>query len=438
MQKQYELWYEFEKEMNSSNLTTHKKQVLNKFKGLNTIAFILEAIYNPYIKYYVSDKALLKLTEIDSNKVNQKVVEGFQLTTLLEALSKRVITGHEALHTSKYFIDNCGYGDIVTKILSRDSKLRVATTLINEAYPGLIETFEIQLAEKYDPKRIDFENEQWFASRKLDGVRSLCIIDYKGEIIFKSKSGKLFKTLQVLIDLLKPLGLKDVVLDGEICLVDENGNESFNGIMSEITRKDHTIKSPKFIMFDILSYTDFSRGATYHVLNERYANLVHFMTWSKLSERNFEALLHEEVKSFDDIEKWMGYSAAGKWEGVMLKKNVPYQAKRTFDMLKCKKMHDTECKIVGYEMGFLRVIVDGKEVDEEMLSAVIVEYGNSTTRVGSGFSFEERRLYYKEPEQLMGKDMTVQYFEATKDKKGNDSLRFPVKKHIYLSGKRDV
>lgn len=405
-----------------------------KYKDLTTIAFILEAIYNPYIKYNVSDKALLKMKEINESKVNQEVVNGFKLTTLLIALSSRRITGHEALHTAKYFIDNCGYGDIVFKILARDSKLRVATTLINEAYPGLIETFEIQLAEKYDPKRIDFENEIWLASRKLDGVRCLCLIDHEGEIIFKSKSGKLFKTLQVLYDILKPLGLKNVALDGEICLVDENGNESFNGIMSVITKKDYTIPTPRFIMFDILSYDDFLKGSTEHVLSQRYSNLIHFVLAYGLPALNFEALLHEEVESFEDIEKWMAKSAEGKWEGVMLKKNVPYQAKRTYDMLKCKKMHDCECKIVGYEMGPISVIVNDQSVEEEMLSAIIVEYGNSTTRVGSGFNLEQRRKYYLNPEILIDNIVTIQYFEETKNKKGEDSLRFPVFK--FNHGKR--
>ena len=35
----------------------------------------------------------------------------------------------------------------------------------------------------------------------------------------------------------------DFVLDGEICLIDEFGNDDFQGIMKEIKRKDHTIQN---------------------------------------------------------------------------------------------------------------------------------------------------------------------------------------------------
>jgi ATP-dependent DNA ligase len=43
-----------------------------------------------------------------------------------------------------------------------------------------------------------------------------------------------------------------MVFDGEVCIVDENGVEDFQGIMKEIKRKDHTIKNPKYKVFDYL------------------------------------------------------------------------------------------------------------------------------------------------------------------------------------------
>jgi DNA ligase-1 len=77
-------------------------------------------------------------------------------------------------------------------------------------------------------------------------------------------------------------------------------------------------------------------------------------------------------------------------------------------------------------MGPQRVIVDGHEIEEEMLSALIVEHRGCQVRVGSGFTIEERRLYYREPERILGQQVTVQYFEETVDQDGNHSLRFPV------------
>jgi len=43
-------------------------------------------------------------------------------------------------------------------------------------------------------------------------------------------------------DEVKKLNFRDIVLDGEVCLMN-NGKEDFKGIMKEIRRKDHTIQN---------------------------------------------------------------------------------------------------------------------------------------------------------------------------------------------------
>jgi DNA ligase-1 len=50
-------------------------------------------------------------------------------------------------------------------------------------------------------------------------------------------------------------------------------------------------------------------------------------------------------------------------------------------------------------------------------------------KVGSGFTHEQRLKHVGE--NIVGKLITVQYFEETKNDKGGISLRFPTVKHIY-------
>jgi hypothetical protein len=58
--------------------------------------------------------------------------------------------------------------------------------------------------------------------------------------------------------------------------------------------------------------------------------------------------------------------------------------------------------------------------------------------VGSGISKEQRILWRKDPSKIIGKEVTIQYFEETMDSKtGMFSLRFPVLKHVY-DKKREV
>ena len=75
------------------------------------------------------------------------------------------------------------------------------------------------------------------------------------------------------------------------------------------------------------------------------------------------------------------------------------------------------------------------EAEVEMLSHVIIEHKGCDVGVGSGFSQEERKLYFKNPELIIGKTITVQYFEETINQDGCHSLRFPVVKHIYENGR---
>ena len=70
-----------------------------------------------------------------------------------------------------------------------------------------------------------------------------------------------------------------------------------------------------------------------------------------------------------------------------------------------------------------------------MLSNVIIEHKGCDVGVGSGFDQAERRKYFKNPELIVGKTITVQYFEETLNQDGCHSLRFPVVKHIYENGR---
>ena len=66
------------------------------------------------------------------------------------------------------------------------------------------------------------------------------------------------------------------------------------------------------------------------------------------------------------------------------------------------------------------------------------KYVVTPDEVGSGISKEQRIAWYEDPARIVGKTVTIQYFEETKDSKtGEYSLRFPILKYMYES-ERDV
>jgi DNA ligase-1 len=310
--------------------------------------------------------------------------------------------------------------------------------MINKIVPGLIPTFDVALADTYKDstkKKVNFKEDSWYVSRKLDGVRCIAYIDESGEPKFFSRAGKEFDTLGKVAEQLKKHNLRKVVLDGEICMVDENGDEDFQGIIKEIKRKDHTIQNPKFLVFDILHQDEFDNKTSDRIFSERMDELELFF-----DTYDFEGFISQVdqfyVENEEDLQDHMDTAVQYGWEGLMLRKDAPYQGKRSSDIMKVKKFFDAEYVVIETENAVNRVIVEGREVEEEMLRNVVIMHKGNRVQVGSGFNQEQKRYYYQHPEEIIGKTINVQFFEETTDQNGDHSLRFPVIKAVYENGRQ--
>ncbi len=92
---------------------------------------------------------------------------------------------------------------------------------------------------------------------------------------------------------------------------------------------------------------------------------------------------------------------------------------------------DAEYIVENIIMDNMRFLEDGQDIERETLASVIIEHKNNKVKVGSGFSKEQREFYYKHPDEILGKTITVQYFEETKNQEGGISLRFPTIKCVH-------
>ena len=418
---------QFINQSNSSNSNTHKLDTIKVFSDNEDIKRGFVYTYDPYKQYYVTSKTCIKRNDL----VSSLDTTSRNLYDILDMLNDREITGHDAIKLVNAFVrDHKEHEDLIWKIIDGNLKTRSTVSMINKIIPGLIPTFDVALASKYEPKNCDFENERWFASRKLDGVR--CIIRKEGNKINAfSRAGKEFTTLQrVLDDVAKMPG--DFILDGEICIMDESGNEDFQGIMKEIKRKDHTIRNPKYIVFDYLTLEEFDSKKGEQSLSNRIRTAI-TNCWGV--DNTLSVLEQEKVKDVEHLSELISDADKNGYEGIMLRKDCGYQGKRTKNLLKCKQFHDAEYKVIDLDFDTNRVIVDGKEVEEMMLRNVIIEHKGNKVSVGSGFSHEEKRYYYENPSKLLNKTITVQYFEESINQSGEHSLRFPTVKMIYENGR---
>ena len=426
--KELKLTQEFVDKSNSTNSNTDKLNVIKEYSNQPDVLKTLQYTYDTFKQYYVTSKNCKKRSDLVLPFGPYK-----DIFSLLDALSSRKITGHSAIEAVNTFVEeNKEYEELIWNIIDRNLKTRSTVSMINKVVPGLIPTFDVALAQAYDDKtkkKVDW-NDGWYASRKLDGVRCLTVIDESGNVNFYSRAGKEFTTLDSLKPSIQKLGLTNMVFDGEVCMVDENGNEDFQGIIKQIKRKDHTIEKPFYYIFDLLTIKEFSDKESITTLSERLETARAYVM-----NDDYIGVLQQILADDMVMETMMEKSKREGWEGLMLRKDTTYKGKRSADILKVKKFYDDEYVVVDLENAINRVIVNGKEVEEMMLKNVVIEHKGSRVQVGSGFSHEQKRYYYENPKEILGKQITVQYFEETQNQHGEHSLRFPVIKAVYETGR---
>ena len=417
------------RDLRATSSTIDKQNIISDYTSPNTASSnftknILLYTYHPFWQYNVTSASLKK-----KNNLRGKVYNN--LFDLLDDLKSRNISGHDAIGAINTFIDSFSdYEELIHCIIDKDLKTRAGDKIINKAIPDHIPEFSVALADKYESKIVDWKD-GWYVSRKIDGVRCVAIVDNNGDATFYSREGKEFYTLDVIAGGIKALNVTNVVFDGELCLVDDKGNEDFQGIMKQIKKKDHTIPNPSYKMFDIISHDEFysKKGHSNKPYSIRSSNLTEVM--KKNTCVCLTVLDQEKVKDDDHFQEWVKKSSKLKWEGLMLRADSPYKGKRSKDLLKVKKFFDDEYTVIDVKTGPFRYVKNSKEAEEIMLSAVVIQHKGYTVDVGSGFSIEQRKEFYADPSKILGKIVTVQYFEQTKNQDGGISLRFPTLKYIH-------
>lgn len=395
---------------------------------------------NYYIKKFIEPSGAGEMTIEDNYQV---------FHNMLDALNKRVVIGNAAIEfvSNTIALYSLKDQDVLYRILDRNLKIGISRDNFNKISGGAIDKFTVALAKKLDEvKGVDILDGTWYVSRKLDGCRCIIICenttDAAGELTqtieFKSRQGKTFTTLSNLIPdvklLFSPYENGKWVLDGELCIVDENGDEHFDWVMKEITRKNHTIQNPCYKAFDLLSWEEFTESIPSRPFSERYETLWNHCNFAKPYMIN--VVEQELIKNQEVLDKWQDRVIKGNWEGLMVRKgDSVYEGKRTKNLLKIKAMQDAEYIVEDVIMGKV-TYNEGGSKEYDAASALVIRHRGSEVKVGSGLSKEQRLRWFDHPEEIIGKTVTIQYFEETMDSKtGEPSLRFPVLKYIYEDGR---
>jgi len=437
MNEDLRLLEKFVKEANTTNSVNEKIEIIKKYPELRKM---FRYVYDEQIQFGVTGKNVMKKGICDKSRFTD-------IYDLLDALASRELTGHDALGQVNGFIeanglavaDPYGFANLIYGIIDKDLKTRTDSSLINKALPNCVPTFDVALAHVYEDhiKKVNFEEGTWWASRKMDGLRLITIVDSNSNARFFSRTGKEFFTLSKLGSEIKAAGVIDIVFDGELCMIDSDGKETFKGIVKQARQKDHTIENPMYMIFDCLGPDEFWAKKSDRDFVERYHTLHSFMGGK--SFKYIKKVEQTRVKSNAHFKELRKNALANQWEGLVIRKNVGYEGKRTNNLLKAKYFKDAELTVKAIVTGPFRTTskVTGLEETIDTLSAVTVDYKGFEVNVGSGFSLDERKEFYANPELIVGKIINVRYFGETTNDKGTLSLQFPT--YCWLYGdERDV
>ena len=426
--------YEIITKIASTSGSNDKKSILRENMS-PTLKLIFEDTYGPqkfYIKKFEPNGDVGHLSiDIDYGTFHCMLVD----------LVTRTVTGDKAyqkLQETVALFDSWSQ-EILCKIIDRNLKVGISLDNFLDVVGEKQSKFEVALAENLNKvKGVDPIDGTYFVSRKLDGVRCVCFINKEWvdnkvtyNIHFKSRQGKPILTLNKLI---KPIErfmenatFGNWVLDGEICIMDEYGNENFHGLMKEVTRKDHTIENPRYNVFDMLLLEEFNGVQESVKFSQRLDTLYsldHYIPCIKI-------LQQERVTSQKILDAWIETAKQNNWEGCMLRRDMPYKRGRSKDLLKIKQFVTNDY--------YVKKIVTGKATYNEggskeynVVSSLVIEHKGNDVYVGSGISKEQRIRWFDHPEEIINSYIRVKYFEETIDSKtGQFSLRFPTLDYVY-------
>lgn len=410
--------------LKETNSTKDKELILSKYKGFKEIEKFLYYLYNPHLKYGISES---KLDEIEGSMKNAK--EEFVFPDLYSFLVHLSISNindslRDQIGILLNLIEDKKIKELIKCLLIKDLKVGLGIKTVNKVFKDLIPTHEVQLAKKYEPGKTKLKD-KFFVTEKLDGIR--CTAYFEGnELKIKTRQGKnitgLVEIEKVLMDN-KDIW-KEYILDGELLSIDSTPEDVYKHTMEKVQNKNERKTGIEFRVFDIVPLADFLDKKSEVPYSFRRKVLSYLKENFTIFDSEFLTMVPLLYSGQDEnvilpiLDKVV---AEGK-EGLMINLDKPYEFKRTSNLLKVKKMHSMDLEIVGFEEG------TGK--NKNNLGALLVDFKGNKVGVGSGLTDWLREDMWNNKSKYLNRIAEIQYFEVSKDKNGIESLRFPVFKCI--------
>lgn len=410
---------DFVSEINAENGRLYKQSVLTKYNTDVVVKKFLRFAFDPFIQFGVGQKKLAKNLPYCNNAAVMSTLG------LLEYLQLHNTGSDYDVAHAQTVINRISEMDteaaaLLTSIICKDLSIGVDSKTINKCMGNVISTFEVQLANKYFDKP-DYVNGKEFAiTEKLDGCRIIAI-KHNSKINFYTRAGQEYTGLVDLEAEMQEFLPDNIALDGEITVYNYGSMKSKEAYKAttKIVRTDGEKHGVVMRVFDAMTADEWINQQCDKTYKQR-RHMLGMMFHTHHTFDFFKVLpvlyLGSDVSKITEL---LQEAINQDQEGVMINiADAKYEWKRTNNLLKVKKMKDMDLRVIGVEEGEGRL--------KDTLGALKVHYKGNEVWVGSGFTDDQRHWIWEHRADMVGRIVSVQYFETTTNADGKESLRFPV------------
>ena len=372
----------------------------------------------------------------------------------------REITGNAAIERLRDILSNAEEPEVVERLIKRDARCSVNSTLLNKVFPNLIPEIPCMLAQPMNEKTLKNIKFPAFSQLKADGMRCIAFITSNNVRMFSRNGTEIIceplKNTLMTIGQIEENLLSDnvtLMLDGELICYKDNkllDRKTSNGICNKVlkgTASENELNLIQMQLWDIVRVDSNTfnplEDKSYEKRLEDLYSILNTNSCSKL-----EVIPTEVVNSMEEALEHFQKMLSQGLEGTILKnQDAKWSNTRSKDLVKLKEENTIDLLVVDIE--------EGSGDFEGGLGAIICETSDKKlrVRVGTGFSFEDRgfvndlsngKKVVKQIKSLeevsknyLGKIVEVKYNQIIKSK-GKDEMSLFLPRLVCVRNDKDT
>jgi hypothetical protein len=414
-----------------------KMEILKRHKDNELLQKVLYLALSRRVKFYIK--------EIPSFAYTCKDLPLSQVLEGLDVLSRRVVTGHDAIDHLSEMLSDLHPDDayVLERVIEKDLKIGMGTTLTNKIFPKLIEETPYMGAKSYDEKYVRdiLKDGSALSQLKMDGRYANAIIR-DGSVELESRQGEI--THLEGSTLVKELEkFPDCVLNGELTIGGMNRYKA-NGIVASLVSIGDKIHRGENVTKEISEFEKKNSIGYQEALNR-----IHYTVWDRITvEQYFDAqskvpystrlaqlnliiveleptrislVEGEYVSTVEEVMMHFQKMLKEGEEGTILKAlNKGWKDGKPTYQIKVKLEMTFDLRIVGFQYG-----TPGTK-NEKVISTLLCESEDGLLKTNpSGMTESMMEIITKNQDKLLGTVVECESSGISQNKDGEYSMLHP-------------